>query len=155
GSDANAAPTAVAPAAPTTETATTGAPPAGPPGAAAAVDDMSLTAPDTTNRDVTPVGPGGVSGAPQPDMAYGAFHRGFYLTAFDLAIAKAETGDRSAQTLIGLIYEGGYGVPRNFKEAASWYELSANAGDREAQFLLGMMYMDGRGVTSDLGKAAD
>ena len=48
------------------------------------------------------------------DLAYGAFQRGLYLTAFDLAIKRAEAGDVAAQTLIGLIYEGGYGVPQSF-----------------------------------------
>ena len=50
-----------------------------------------------------PPAPGG------PDLAYGAFQRGFYLTAFDIAIKRAEAGDVPAQTLIALIYEGGYG----------------------------------------------
>ena len=49
-----------------------------------------------------------------PDLAYGAFQRGFYLTAFQLALDRAEAGDVAAQTLIGLIYEGGYGVPQSY-----------------------------------------
>ncbi|MCB1486188.1 MAG: hypothetical protein KDJ88_01895, partial [Bauldia sp.] len=80
-----------------------------------------------------PPAPGG------PDLAYGAFQRGLYLTAFDIAIQRAEAGDVAAQTLIGLIYEGGYGVPQSFTDALGWYQLAAQAGDREAQFALGMM----------------
>jgi hypothetical protein len=55
-----------------------------------------------------PPAPGG------PDLAYGAFQRGFYHTAFDIAIKRAEAGDVPAQTLFGIIYEGGYGVPQDF-----------------------------------------
>ena len=87
-----------------------------------------------------PPAPGG------PDLAYGAFQRGFYLTAFDIAIERAQAGDVPAQTLIALIYEGGYGVPQDFAKAFEWFRLAADAGDREAQFALGMMYMQGRGV---------
>jgi uncharacterized protein len=90
-----------------------------------------------------------------PDLAYGAFQRGFYLTAFDLAIQRAEAGDVAAQTLIGLIYEGGYGVPQSYSDAFTWYQLAANSHDREAQFALGMMYLQGRGVDQDRAKAAD
>ena len=35
-------------------------------------------------------------GAGEPDLAYGAFQRGFYLTAFALAIERAEKGDPAA-----------------------------------------------------------
>lgn len=89
-----------------------------------------------------------------PDMAYGAFQRGYYLSAFSLAIPRAEAGDTAAQTLLGLIYEGGYGVPRDPAQAASWYEFAATGGNREAQFALGMMYLEGRGVSADGAKAA-
>jgi TPR repeat protein len=91
----------------------------------------------------------------QPDLAYGAFQRGYYLSAFRLAVPLAEAGNVAAQTLLGLIYEGGYGVPQDHTEAAAWYKISAAGGDREAQFALGMMYQEGRGVELDLAQAAD
>jgi TPR repeat protein len=43
--------------------------------------------------------------------------RGYYLTAFEIAINRAEAGDVAAQTLIAIIYEKGYGVPQNFEKA--------------------------------------
>ena len=92
---------------------------------------------------------------PGTDLAYGAFQRGFYLSAFGLAIPRAEAGDTAAQTLLGLIYEGGYGVPRDPVQAVSWYQFAADGGDPKAQFALGMMYLDGRGVAEDRAKAAD
>ena len=39
-----------------------------------------------------------------PDEAFGAFQRGYYLTALSLALPRAEKGDGAAQTLIGEIY---------------------------------------------------
>ena len=63
------------------------------------------------------------------DLAYGAFQRGYYLSAFGLAIPRAEAGDKAAQTLLGLIYEGGYGVPRDPVQAVSWYQFAADGGD--------------------------
>lgn len=90
-----------------------------------------------------------------PDLAYGAFQRGFYLTAFSIAIERAEAGDVPAQTLIALIYEGGYGVPQDFAKAVEWYRLAADAGDREAQFALGMLYMQGRGAAQNRALGAD
>ena len=50
---------------------------------------------------------------PRVDAAYGAFQRGFYLTALSLALPRAETGDKAAQTLIGEIYSKGLGVAEN------------------------------------------
>ena len=87
--------------------------------------------------------------ASSADLAYGAFQRGLYLTAFDIALPRAEAGDAPPQTLLGVIYEGGYGVPQDFAKAVDWYELAADGGDREAQFALGMMYLEGRGVRAD------
>ncbi|MEX0852915.1 MAG: hypothetical protein WD036_06490, partial [Bauldia sp.] len=75
-------------------------------------------------------------GAAGADLAYGAFQRGLYLSAFSLAIPRAEAGDAAAQTLIGLIYEGGYGLPRDYREAANCYQFAAKGGAREAQFAL-------------------
>ncbi|MHA1158334.1 MAG: hypothetical protein ACTSP2_06265 [Alphaproteobacteria bacterium] len=100
-----------------------------------------------------PVGNGDL--AANADLAFGAFQRGYYLSAFSLAIPRAEQGDTAAQTLLGIIYEGGYGIARDLAEAATWYEFAAAGGDREAQSALGMMYLEGRGVAIDRGRAAD
>lgn len=89
------------------------------------------------------------------DQAYGAFQRGYFLTALDLALPRAEKGDAPAQTLIAEIYSKGLGVPENLSSAASWYSLASKNGDALATFELAMMYQDGRGVTKDRKRAAD
>lgn len=89
------------------------------------------------------------------DVAYGAYQRGYYLTALELALPRAEQGDRAAQTLIGEIYAEGLGVAEDKKKAATWYEAASRNGDPLATFALAMMYQDGDGVTKDRKKAAD
>ena len=88
-----------------------------------------------------------------PGLAYSAYQRGYYLTAFDLATKLVANGERSAMTLLGELYLNGQGVPQDIKQAASWFELAAEQGDPEAQFSLGLLYARGRGVEPDLTKA--
>lgn len=89
------------------------------------------------------------------DAAYGAYQRGYYLTALEFALPRAEKGDRAAQTLIGEIYADGLGVAQDKKKAATWYEAASTNGDPLATFALAMMYQNGDGVDKDRQKAAD
>jgi TPR repeat protein len=92
--------------------------------------------------------------ADQPDHAYGAFQRGFFLTAFALALENAKRDDAKAQTLLGELLSRGLGVKQDLKEAAGWYELAAENGDPEAQYALSRFYLEGRGVEKDPSRAA-
>ena len=86
--------------------------------------------------------------ARDPDLAYGAFQRGFYLTAFAIATRRVEEkNDIKAMTLLGELYANGFGVERNDTKAAEWYKLAADRGDREAMFALGMFHLGGRAGT--------
>ncbi len=60
------------------------------------------------------------------DLAFGAFQRGYYLTALELALPRAESGDPAAQTLIAELYWKGLGVGRDPKKAVDWYQFAAN-----------------------------
>lgn len=86
------------------------------------------------------------------DLAFGAYQRGFYLTAFALALPRAETGDPAAQTLIGEIYWNGLGVSRDRKKAMEWYRFGAEGGNRDAQFALGNALLQGKYVKLDKGE---
>jgi TPR repeat protein len=88
-------------------------------------------------------------GARPPDPAYGAFQRGLYKTALNLAMPRAKTGDAAAQTLVAEIISRGLGVKRDATEAAKWYQLAAEQGTPEAQFQYALMLMDGRFVPKD------
>ncbi len=83
------------------------------------------------------------------DRAFGAFQRGMYLTAFQLALPEAQDGNAAAQTLIAEIYERGLGVPKNSEEAVSWYKIAANSGNREAQFAYALKLLEGKEVKGD------
>ncbi len=73
-------------------------------------------------------------GEPQADAAYGAFQRGLYATARNLALPRARDGDAAAQTLLGEIYSRGLGVAVDPQEATRWYRMAAERGEPEAQF---------------------
>ncbi|MGI0525265.1 sel1 repeat family protein [Rhizobium giardinii] len=100
--------------------------------------------------------------AGKADDAYGAFQRGYYLTALELALPRAQLGDAAAQTLVAEIFAQGLGVARNTKDAAFWYGQAANAGDPGAMFKYALLLMEGRDVPRDkkrseelMKKAAD
>jgi TPR repeat protein len=90
-----------------------------------------------------------------PDFAYGAFQRGYFLTAFSLALQRAEAGDPVAQTLLGELLSRGLGVQQDLKAAFDWYSLAGAKGDPEALYSLGRFYLEGVGLEQDFAKAAD
>jgi len=87
------------------------------------------------------------------DEAYGAYQRGRYLTAFNLALPRAEKGDGAAQTLVAEIYANGLGVRQDPKEAAKWYEKAAEHGVPDAQLQFALMLLEGRLVQQDRDRA--
>lgn len=99
---------------------------------------------------------------PTPAAAFGAFQRGLYLTAMDLALPLAEEGVPSAQTLVAEIFAEGFAVPRDMEAASFWYSQAASGGDTVAEFKYGLMLMAGRHAPRDpergrelMKKAAD
>ena len=74
------------------------------------------------------------------DVAYGAYQRGYYLTALRSRRGGYEEKDVKAMTLLGELYANGFGVERDDKKAAEWYQLAADRGDREAMFALAMFH---------------
>jgi hypothetical protein len=58
------------------------------------------------------------------------------------------------QSLLGLMYAFGQGVPQDYQEALRWYHLAAAQGDPQAQFYLGVAYYRGQGVPRDYQEAA-
>lgn len=98
---------------------------------------------------------------PNTDVAYGAFQRGYFLTAFKEASRRAQQNDAAAMTLLGELYANGLGVGRDDLKAAQWYKSAAAQGNRDALFALAMFAFEGRaGATNPtdgarlLGEAA-
>jgi localization factor PodJL len=65
----------------------------------------------------------------------------------------AASGDSKALFEIGARYADGRGVPADMKEAAKWYEKSADLGFAPAQYRIGNLYEKGNGVGRDAKKA--
>lgn len=65
----------------------------------------------------------------------------------------ARKGDGLALFEIGARFTEGRGMPTDLKQAASWYQLSADRGFAPAQYRLASMYEKGNGVDRDLAKA--
>ena len=88
-----------------------------------------------------------------PDAAFGAFQRGLYVTALNLALPRASEGDAAAQTLVAEIYSRGLGIKRDEAEAARWYQAAAEQNVPEAQFQYALLLLDGRFVEKDVDQA--
>ncbi|MCY4012645.1 MAG: tetratricopeptide repeat protein [Gammaproteobacteria bacterium] len=67
--------------------------------------------------------------------------------------SDAEQGDAHAQNALGLAYQTGEGVDRDYGEAVVWYRRAAEQGHAEAQWRLCEAYAGGWGVERDREKA--
>ncbi|GGK38778.1 tetratricopeptide repeat protein [Salinarimonas ramus] len=98
-------------------------------------------------RDTTLAAPPPVAADAPPgaDLAYGAYQRGYYLTAFHRATQRLESApdDAAAMTLLGELYAQGLGIPQDVARAADWYRLAAREGDPNALFALAMIEIEG------------
>ncbi|MCB1454741.1 MAG: sel1 repeat family protein, partial [Nitratireductor sp.] len=121
---------------------------------------MQASAQDTSAQDTSGGAAPSVPSAlaisefdPRADAAYGAFQRGYYLTAFELALERAKNGDAAAQTLIAEMYDKGLGIALDPKEATAWYGLAAESGNPDAQFAYAIKLIEGNHVKKDMAKA--
>lgn len=88
------------------------------------------------------------------ERGWQAFLDGDYVTALAELEPAAEAGDATAQYYLGVLYDHGEGVLRNYRTAAHWYEMAANQGHRDAEFNLGMIYYNGAGAAGEPGSVA-
>ena len=68
---------------------------------------------------------------------------------------KAEQGDADAQYNLGLCYETGEVVERDYKEAVKWYKMAAEQGHADAQFNLGFCYANVKELGLGLAEAME
>jgi hypothetical protein len=66
-----------------------------------------------------------------------------YKQAREIALDFAQKGDSRAMAMLGSIYQAGYGVEEDAKEAARWYAQAADKGHQGALFALAMLLLDG------------
>src|SRR6516225_1033383 len=94
-----------------------------------------------------------------PDLVYGAFQRGYFLTAFALATnrvtnaADANLGHPIAAYDLALLYIEGQMFPQDLARAAEFLRIAAAGGSPDAQYALGTFYKAGRGVPQDMHQA--
>ena len=91
-----------------------------------------------------------------PDLAYGNYQMGYYLSALREATKRIESNpnDAPAMTLLGQLYLEGLGVAQNDTEAVRWFALAAARGNAQAQFALGAEKLVGKGTPQDKKGAA-
>jgi TPR repeat protein len=73
--------------------------------------------------------------------------------SFDEMRTAAEEGEGAAQCYLGVCYQSGIGVPREYGQAAKWFREAADQGDPAAQFNLGVLYETGQGVPQNYAEA--
>ena len=78
-----------------------------------------------------------------------AAQAGNWTTALKEWMPLAEDGDSISQYNLGLMYNNGWGVSQDHKEAMKWYTLAAEQGYAKAQYNFGFMYHNGQGVPQD------
>lgn len=88
------------------------------------------------------------------DEAAAAFAAGDYAKALQESRPLAEKGDARSQYALGVLYENGYGVEKDLKQAAAWYLKAAKQGNTDAQYNLGAMYEHGVGMAVNYAEAA-
>lgn len=92
-----------------------------------------------------------VTTSAQADLqsAEDAYGRKDYNTAFVEFKRLAEQGDSTAQSSLGILYELGKGVTKDFAQARYWYMKSAEQGNDNGQYNLATLYYLGQGVPQD------
>jgi len=55
--------------------------------------------------------------------------------------------------LLGVMYDKGQGVTRDYAQAMLWYRKAAEQNYADAQYCLGLMYYIGQGVAQDYAQA--
>ena len=74
-----------------------------------------------------------------------AYRAGQHAKAYKVLLPLAKKNDARAMYLVGVMYEGGRGVPRDDPTAAGWYEASVRQRYASAQYSLARMTIEGRG----------
>ncbi len=78
-----------------------------------------------------------------------AYRVGNYGEAVALIEPLAQRGEPFAEYSLAVMYDNGFGVPRNFALALMWYKRAGFQGLADAQYMAGRFYGNGRGVRQD------
>lgn len=78
-----------------------------------------------------------------------AYDEARYGAAMEACRPLADDGLAEAQAILGLMYQNGQGLPRDYVQAAQWYDRAARQGHGDAQANLATLYRYGAGVPRD------
>lgn len=84
---------------------------------------------------------------------YADYQRKDYAAAAAKWRGVAQSGNREAQSLLGIMYAFGQGVPQDYPQAIQWLRMAAAQGENKAQFKLASMYANGQGFKRDHQRA--
>ncbi len=84
-----------------------------------------------------------------------AYQRGDYAAALREFRPVAVRGNVLAQYKLGVMYNNGEGVPKDFHEAVNWFHRAASLGYAPAQSSLGIKFEKGQGIGRNYGKAVE
>jgi TPR repeat protein/serine/threonine protein kinase len=76
-----------------------------------------------------------------------------YIAAFPLLRQAADAGNSTGMRGVGMIYQNGWGVSKDYGEAMKWFRKAADAGDGAGMADIGQLYLNGYGVAKDYGEA--
>ena len=88
------------------------------------------------------------------DAALAEFRQGRFAEALREWLQAAQGGDARADLYVGVMYDGGLGVPHDPARALAWYRRAAEAGSAAGAFNVGVLYDSGVGVAQDQRRAA-
>lgn len=74
---------------------------------------------------------------------------------YDMYISDAEAGDVESMVQIGISFEEGSGVTKDFYRAYEWYKIAASKGSSSAYYRLGRFYEYGYAVEQDRDSAQE
>lgn len=87
------------------------------------------------------------------DSGLFAYSMGNYAEAAREFEASARRGEPQGEYYLGLLYEEGQGLARDYALARQWYLKAADRGDIDAAFALGRIHAQGLGLPRDLAAA--
>ena len=91
---------------------------------------------------------------PQVEIGLSDFQHARFAEAQAAWRQAAEAGDPRGALYLGVMYDSGVGVSRDFGEAMHWYRQAAAGGSMVAAFNIGVLYDGGFGVAPDQSEAA-
>lgn len=87
------------------------------------------------------------------DLGIYELNRGEFHAAIEQFRPLVVEGYAPAQYQMGIVYQNGYGVPKDGMKALALFELAASQNYSDAQFELALIYTEGKLVKQDLNKA--